>query len=1197
VPTYTAETGAGTGDEVSDGPDDGETSEGSPPPKVARRFMLHVFAGRPRVGGFDDCSEAHGVEVTNIDLLLGGGWHDVTKAEVRAALLHQVRARRWEVVWIGLPCASGTVHWTGAAKRPRERHEPDGASNLPPWLQRYVALHNIFIGFSEELGKAAFESGVTFVVENPPDYGDPTSIYYRWKARAHCPLWLTSAMVRLRAETGASLFTGCQCMLGGLFKKPTSLLTAGPLANRLRSFGELICTHAGHARVASGWRSDGRANSADAAAYPVPMCLWVVDTLFGADAAGAPAHGYAARPQAVSAAAAATLQSEANRRAANDIVSQLSGEQVVADADEGERRTLDGAARERLRSGEWRAAPQLMPAYWPEREDAQGQRVELALTAELPFLSRRRCEPEDAEVLARRSLPAPHVVPVTTPKPAAQVEWPAEAPPRPIHVSQLYHPGIYAEIKEVVRRIGGEVAKGRPTAMGGEGGTIPKSETHVWKAAECQPEWARQCSWDCSNPHDCVPLQPYSEQDPPVQEAVAEFFLTWAAFLRHEDMDMIHQVVVTGAESRAAMARDTSLMGHHGGLRNDPAPAFERVEKDTARGWMTEARDDLWTVPTRGVPKNCLRQFKWRIAEGELRRKLKIRVTTDDSIRPDGNGGTTDARNPTIDREGWGGAELPGPRTVAEAVAIIKAVARDMGLTLGARSLERVALWALDLSDAYRALACARSEWWQQGFCWEGGMKLDLRCVFGSAHLVDFFQRVSAFVLRVAAHRIHEYDRTHPYDANREAWRKWRQDVLDTTGRGEEQQASGQYIYIDDASGATPLAPDEPIRGQRPGDPLPTKAFVGVDPQAGGGGARVRLLLFHNKSRAEVHLGLVETTFEEAGWQAAEDKKQLGVEIDLLGHSIDATGIGRMHVQDVKRRGMRADIQRQREAAKGMVPAADVEELTGRCSFLAQVVNEGNAYLQPMYRLKNQTWRVLDKATRTTRKIKPKELDIAGRGPVQTAYREALEWWDTVLKEDTSTPLAPRLSFPRPGEVGCAYLFTDAAREDGTGFGGHATVTVDGVPVFLFGERRWEPDILRALQHDDMSMPAGECVGAVALADALLRILRGTTHLVVFTDSDATARALTTASSGAPQLNFAIRWLVARHPLVQFLGIHQPGARNGAADGLSRQRQDGERVLAEAAEAGLATVRVHMDETAVTRLIAHVRTLPLRRVA
>jgi len=63
------------------------------------------------------------------------------------------------------------------------------------------------------------------------------------------------------------------------------------------------------------------------------------------------------------------------------------------------------------------------------------------------------------------------------------------------------------------------------------------------------------------------------------------------------------------------------------------------------------------------------------------------------------------------------------------------------------------------------------------------------------------------------------------------------------------------------------------------------------------------------------------------------------------------------------------------------------------------------------------------------------------------------------------------------------------------------------------------------------------------------------------------------------------------------LGIHQPGARNGAADGLSRQRRDGERVLAEAAEAGLATVRVHMDETAVTRLISHVRTLPLRNVA
>ena len=74
---------------------------------------------------------------------------------------------------------------------------------------------------------------------------------------------------------------------------------------------------------------------------------------------------------------------------------------------------------------------------------------------------------------------------------------------------------------------------------------------------------------------------------------------------------------------------------------------------------------------------------------------------------------------------------------MVEAVAIMKAAAEGMHLSFSQAALARVALWALDLSDAYRALAVARSEWWQQAYVWSGGVKLDLRCVFGSAYLVD----------------------------------------------------------------------------------------------------------------------------------------------------------------------------------------------------------------------------------------------------------------------------------------------------------------------------------------------------------------------------------------------------------------------------------------------------------------------------
>ena len=70
-----------------------------------------------------------------------------------------------------------------------------------------------------------------------------------------------------------------------------------------------------------------------------------------------------------------------------------------------------------------------------------------------------------------------------------------------------------------------------------------------------------------------------------------------------------------------------------------------------------------------------------------------------------------------------------------------------------------------------------------------------------------------------------------------------------------------------------------------------------------------------------------------------------------------------------------------------------MEELTGRCSFLAQVVCEGNAYLQPMYRIKNQSWKVRDRALNRMTVLYPHKLSINGNGHTQRAYRQALAWW------------------------------------------------------------------------------------------------------------------------------------------------------------------------------------------------------------
>lgn len=80
------------------------------------------------------------------------------------------------------------------------------------------------------------------------------------------------------------------------------------------------------------------------------------------------------------------------------------------------------------------------------------------------------------------------------------------------------------------------------------------------------------------------------------------------------------------------------------------------------------------------------------------------------------------------------------------------------------------------------------------------------------------------------------------------------------------------------------------------------------------------------------------------------------------------------------------------------------------------------------------------------------------------------------------------------------------------------------------------------------AMPAGEEYGAVVLIDAILTALRGVSHALCFTDSDATAKGLTAAESGAPQFNFLLSWLGDKWVGIQFLGEHQKGERNIMSD-------------------------------------------------
>jgi len=95
-----------------------------------------------------------------------------------------------------------------------------------------------------------------------------------------------------------------------------------------------------------------------------------------------------------------------------------------------------------------------------------------------------------------------------------------------------------------------------------------------------------------------------------------------------------------------------------------------------------------------------------------------------------------------------------------------------------------------------------RLERWLQLFVWSDGCRVDCRCAFGTAHMVQLFERVSTFLLAVVAWRQRRFDEGRPYSAARRAW----------LARRGSTEASFRMIYIDDGIGATVHEPDEPLR-------------------------------------------------------------------------------------------------------------------------------------------------------------------------------------------------------------------------------------------------------------------------------------------------------------------------------------------------------------------------------------------------
>ena len=707
-------------------------------PRAQLRVLLLFSGPREATSNLPRLLQDAGCDVVAIDTKLGGAAHDVLRPEVGNPILQQVQGAAFDAVFIATPCSSYSVRHDPVL---RSDSEPLGVTPLPPGWESYVSKHNSLASFTARIWHACCSSGTPVALENPSARSDRSSPAYWSDFPHHGSLWHVPDIAAALGASHAVSHTFAQCSFSSNAQKWTTFATAGDLSRTLAGLGSgrYACKH-GHSRHTeqlTGRDEQGISRTGRAAAYPPAL------------------NALLARALAESA-----LATRRRRRVSHPPASALRLPEI-REGSISEGPALGPIAHAACEAA--RTAPPRFAHIDLRRSSALHQLRDEPMPGDLcaPVVSTRPSRM--CKAMRRRRLPfaeqaCAHTGCCSEPCEPCEPDPVPQAPTGPIHIEQLFLPGVYADQVQTWMALADEAASAIRA-----GKRPPAVPTRVIGQDSLQP-WARDVVWDCISrgPHDCRPVQRSTRHTafPGKRQVNRAEIRRIAALLGWHDEDIVDQVGEGGIETRSDCTLDIVLTFHHGSLLQEIELAQETVAEHIRQEWVAPPTRHLPYVPCRLQPRGVVMQPRARLMPDgvSLEEYEKPRITTDSSH---GGPDSVNAGVPSGDRS----VTLPSIQSLARGWSICQSAYGPVDAS--EPNGPRVQGYCIDAESAYSFCPIQVADLWSQCFCWwdeagTAGVAFDRRMGFGGAFAPNRFERFSTLVAAYAQHLHTSFDAEQP---------------------------------------------------------------------------------------------------------------------------------------------------------------------------------------------------------------------------------------------------------------------------------------------------------------------------------------------------------------------------------------------------------------------------------------------------